>query len=97
MYWVFLSPYTLTPVEPWLRETILPFYQLFCMSLPPLAHLLENQIFMVPLLKKHRVPTTKLRFQWNLACMLSGGPAIRRFKKLVEEEKALVDAGNKVM
>ena len=29
--------------------------------------------------------------------MLSGGPTIRRFKKLVEEEKELVDAGKKGM
>jgi hypothetical protein len=97
MYWVFLTPVTLTPVEPYLRNMIPPLYQMFCMSLPPLAHFLETQTLMVPLLKKHRVPTAKLRFQWNLACMLSGGPAVRRFKKLVEEEKALIDAGKKGM
>jgi hypothetical protein len=97
MYWVFLSPVTLTPVEPYLRKAISPLYQMFCMSLPPFAHFLETQILMVPLLKKHRVPTAKLRFQWNLACLLSGGPAIRRFKKLVAEEKALIDAGKKSM
>ena len=97
MYWVFLSPITLTPVEPYLRRQIAPFYQIVCMSLPPVLHVLETQLLMAPLLKKHRVPTAMLQFQWNLACMLSGGPTIRRFKKLVEEEKKLVDAGKKGM
>ena len=97
MYWIFLTPVTLTPVEPYLRANIGPFFQLFSMSLPPLAHLLETQALMVPLLKKHRVPSGKLTFQWNLACLLSGGPAVRRFKKLVEEEKKKVESGKKSM
>lgn len=97
MYWVFLTPVTLSPVEPYLRKTISPMFQVFCMSLPPLAHFLETQMLMVPLLKKHRVPAGKLRFQWNLACLLSGGPAVKRFKKLVEEEKKNIDSGKKGM
>lgn len=97
MYWIFLTPVPLTPVEPYLRSNISPFFQLLCMSLPPLAHFLETQLLMVPLLKKHRVPTAKLRFQWNLACLVAGGPAVRSFKKLVEEEKQAIDSGKKGM
>jgi hypothetical protein len=94
MYWIFLTPKPLTPVEPFLREQIDPFFQLIIMSIPPFAHTLENQLIMVPLLTKHTVQG-KVRVQWILACLVTGGFAIRKFKILLEKEKELVDGHRK--
>ncbi|KAG9054400.1 COP9 signalosome (CSN) subunit [Serendipita sp. 407] len=90
MYYVFLAPKEYIPYEPFFAS-IDPFFKIFCMSLPVFAHTLENQLFMVPLLKKHRVRSRKLRSKWIFACLVSGGPAIARFKKLVAQEKQRLD------
>lgn len=90
MYWIFLTSKPLTPLEPFFQRNIPPMLQMFFMSLPPIAHTVENQLFMVPLLRKHRVPP-KVRVKWVVACLASGGPTIKAFKNLVREEKYKLD------
>lgn len=64
--------------------------------MPPVLHALETQLLMIPLLRKHRVPT-KVRVKWVLACLASGGPAVKAFNDLVREEKQKLDNQTKDM
>ncbi|KAG8831814.1 hypothetical protein FRC17_002519 [Serendipita sp. 399] len=90
MYYVFLAPKQYIPFQPFF-DSIDPFFKIFSMSLPPFAHTLETLLLMVPLLDKHRVNGSRLRWKWIIACLASGGPAVSRFKKLVAEEKERLD------
>lgn len=89
MYYLFLAPRAYVPYVS-LIDGIQPFYRLFCISLPPFLHTLENQLLMVPLLDKHRVHG-RLRAKWIFACLMSGGPAVKSFKSLVAQEKERLD------
>lgn len=39
----------------------------------------------------------KIKLYWILAVLASGGPALKRFRKMVKEERKLLDSNRKDM
>lgn len=86
LYWIFLTPKTVTPVEPLLRKEFSPLLQKVLMSIPPVAHTLELNLVLIPLLKKHRTTGT-VKWYWVIATLLAGGSAIKAYKRLADKER----------
>lgn len=92
MYWIFLTPTTLTPIERWIRTHFPRWLQVFIMFLPPVSHTVETILLLPPRLYKYRVPHGKVRAQWIVASLLTGSPVFRQFDKIAEEEKRILEA-----